>query len=133
MVRRNREQVMANIEENDLVVLGSGKAGKLLAWTLAAEGKRVAVIERQYVGGACPNIACLPSKNIIHSAKVASYARRGAEFGIAPSPPPIDMIAVRHRKRRMADDEVAFHLPKYRQTGAQLVIGRGPSVGPPPP
>jgi pyruvate/2-oxoglutarate dehydrogenase complex dihydrolipoamide dehydrogenase (E3) component len=121
---------MADIEEYDLVVLGSGKAGKLLAWTLASDGKRVVVIERQYVGGACPNIACLPSKNVIHSAKVASYARRGAEFGIAPSPRPIDMVAVRDRKRRMVDDEVEFHLQKYRETGAELVMGRGRFVGP---
>ena len=74
---------MANPEEYDLVVLGSGEAGKILAWTLAAEGQRAAVIERRYLGGSCPNIACLPSKNVIHSAKVASYFRRGAEFGIA--------------------------------------------------
>jgi pyruvate/2-oxoglutarate dehydrogenase complex dihydrolipoamide dehydrogenase (E3) component len=121
---------MTNVEEYDLVVLGSGKAGKLLAWALAPEGKRVAVIERQYVGGACPNIACLPSKNIIHSAKVASYSRRGAEFGIAPPSRPIDMVAVRERKRRMVDDEIAFHLQKYRETGAELIMGRGRFIAP---
>src|ERR1700731_1021367 len=69
-------------EEYDLVVLGSGAGSKLTAWTLAKQGKRVAVIERKYIGGSCPNIACLPSKNIVHSAKVASYFRRGKEFGI---------------------------------------------------
>ena len=58
----------SNPESYDLVVLGSGAGGKLLAWTSARKGQRVAVIERKYVGGACPNIACLPSKNIIHSA-----------------------------------------------------------------
>ena len=121
---------MATIEEYDLVVLGSGKAGKLLAWSLATEGRRVAVVERQYVGGACPNIACLPSKNVIHSAKVASYARRGAEFGIAPSPRPIDMVAVRDRKRRMVEDEVKLHLQKYRQSGAELIMGRGCFIAP---
>jgi pyruvate/2-oxoglutarate dehydrogenase complex dihydrolipoamide dehydrogenase (E3) component len=56
---------MANVEEYDIVVLGSGAAGKLLAWTLGAEGKRVAIIERKYIGGACPNIACLPSKSLV--------------------------------------------------------------------
>ena len=121
---------MFEIEQYDLVVLGSGKAGKLLAWTLAAEGARVAVVERQYVGGSCPNIACLPSKNVIHSAKVASYMRRGAEFGIAPGSRPIDMVAVRDRKRKMVDKEVEFHLQKYRETGAELVMGRGRFVGP---
>ncbi|MGZ3378807.1 MAG: mercuric reductase, partial [Isosphaeraceae bacterium] len=55
----------------------------MLAWTLATQGKRSVVVERLYIGGSCPNIACLPSKNVIHSAQVASYFRRGAEFGIA--------------------------------------------------
>ena len=73
---------MSKPEEYDVVVLGSGAGGKLLSWTLASEGKRTAVIERKYLGGSCPNIACLPSKNVIHTAKVASYFRRGKEFGI---------------------------------------------------
>ena len=49
-------------EEYDVVVLGSGAGGKLIAWTLAKKGMKTAVIERKYVGGSCPNIACLPSK-----------------------------------------------------------------------
>jgi pyruvate/2-oxoglutarate dehydrogenase complex dihydrolipoamide dehydrogenase (E3) component len=56
-------------EDYDLVILGSGAGSKLLAWTFAERGQRVAAIERKYVGGACPNIACLPSKNIIHTAQ----------------------------------------------------------------
>ena len=63
-------------EEYDLVILGSGAAGKLISWTLAKKGMKTAVVERKYVGGACPNIACLPSKNVIHSAKVASLFYR---------------------------------------------------------
>jgi hypothetical protein len=70
-------------EEFDLVILGGGTGGTIGAWTFASQGHRVLVIERKYVGGSCPNIACLPSKNIIHSAKVASYLRRSEEFGIA--------------------------------------------------
>jgi len=69
-------------EEYDLVILGSGAGAKLLAWTFAAKGQRVAAIERKYVGGACPNIACLPSMNIIHTAQVAHYVRNSEEFGI---------------------------------------------------
>jgi pyruvate/2-oxoglutarate dehydrogenase complex dihydrolipoamide dehydrogenase (E3) component len=57
-------------EEFDLVILGSGTGSTIAAWTFAGEGKQVAVVERKYIGGSCPNIACLPSKNIIHSAKV---------------------------------------------------------------
>jgi hypothetical protein len=58
------------------LVLGSGAGGKLLAWHLASTGRRVAVIERRWIGGSCPNIACLPSKNEIWTAKVADFLRQ---------------------------------------------------------
>jgi pyruvate/2-oxoglutarate dehydrogenase complex dihydrolipoamide dehydrogenase (E3) component len=64
------------------LILGGGTGSTIAAWTFAKQGQRVAAIDRKYVGGSCPNIACLPSKNIIHSAKVASYFRRSEEFGI---------------------------------------------------
>jgi len=67
----------------NLLILGDGAGGTIAAWTFAQRGQRVAVIERKYIGGSCPNIACLPSKNVIHSAKVASYLRRSEKFGIA--------------------------------------------------
>ena len=67
-------------EEFDPVILGGGTGSTLAAWKFAGHGKRVAVIERKYIGGSCPNIACLPSKNIIHSAKIASYLRRSKEY-----------------------------------------------------
>ena len=69
---------MPHPEEYDVVVLGSGAPGKLIAWTLASRGQRVAVVERRYVGGSCPNIACLPSKNIIHGAKVGELFPPGS-------------------------------------------------------
>ncbi|MBN9522716.1 FAD-dependent oxidoreductase [bacterium] len=114
-------------EDYDLVVLGSGAGGKLLSWALASKGQRVAVVERKYVGGSCPNIACLPSKNVVHSAKVASYLRR-EEFGVRGGS--IDMAAVRARKRKMVDGLVAVHLEKYRENGAELVMGSGRFVAP---
>src|SRR5882724_3150683 len=90
-----------SLEEFDLVILGGGTGGTVAAWTFATQGQRVAVIERKYVGGSCPNIACLPSKNVIHSAKVASYLRRSEELGITKDNWKIDMPAVRERKRKM--------------------------------
>src|ERR1700727_671292 len=69
------------LEEYDLVILGGGTGATVAAWTFASQGKRVAVIERKYIGGSCPNIACLPSKNIIHSAKVGANVREGKELG----------------------------------------------------
>jgi hypothetical protein len=70
------------VENFDLLILGGGTGSTIAAWTFTGEGMRVAAIDRKYIGGSCPNIACLPSKNIIHSAKVASYFRRSREFGI---------------------------------------------------
>jgi pyruvate/2-oxoglutarate dehydrogenase complex dihydrolipoamide dehydrogenase (E3) component len=117
-------------EKYDLVVLGSGEGGKYLAWTMARKGQKVAVIERRWVGGSCPNIACLPSKNIIHSAKVASYFYRSEEFGISKDNVRINMPAVRERKRKMVSGLVDMHLDLYKQSGAELVMGSGRFVGP---
>ena len=117
-------------EAFDLVVLGSGEAGKYLAWTLARQGRKVVVIERKWIGGACPNMACLPSKNIIHSAKVASYFFRSEEFGISKDNVRIDMAAVRERKRRMVTGLVDLHLDIFKKSGAELVLGSGRFVAP---
>ena len=88
-------------EDYDLVILGDGTGATLAAWTFASLGQRVAVVERKYIGGSCPNIACLPSKNIVQSARVASYFRRGKEFGAMTDSFHIDMPVVRERKRAM--------------------------------
>jgi pyruvate/2-oxoglutarate dehydrogenase complex dihydrolipoamide dehydrogenase (E3) component len=103
-------------EEFDLVILGGGTGSTIAAWTFAGEGKRVAVAERKYVGGSCPNIACLPSKNIIHSAKIASYFRRSTEFGIRHDGFAIDMAEVRERKRGMVRGLNDMYMENYRNT-----------------
>src|SRR5262245_17867359 len=119
-----------DLEEYDLVVLGSGTGSKIAAWTFAEQGQRVALIERKYIGGSCHNIACLPSKNIIHSAKVASYVRRSGEFGIAIDGFRINMSAVRERKRRMVSHSIDIHLDIFRKTGVELILGAGRFIGP---
>jgi pyruvate/2-oxoglutarate dehydrogenase complex dihydrolipoamide dehydrogenase (E3) component len=119
-----------NPEDYDLIVLGCGEGGKYLAWTFAKQGKRVAVIERKLIGGACPNIACLPSKNIIHSAKVANHFRRGKEFGMVTNDFKVDMVAVRQRKRDMVDGLVKIHLDNFKATGAELIMGSGRFIAP---
>jgi pyruvate/2-oxoglutarate dehydrogenase complex dihydrolipoamide dehydrogenase (E3) component len=120
---------VAQIENFDLVVLGSGR-GRFLAWSLASQGKRTAVVERRYVTGSCPSIACLPSKYLIHRAKVASYFRRASEFGIAPGAWKVDMNAIREGKRKMVDGMVAFNHERYRENGTEFVMGEGRFVGP---
>ncbi|GJE43718.1 FAD-dependent oxidoreductase [Methylobacterium soli] len=117
-------------EHFDVLILGSGQGGKLLAWHLGHAGRRVAVVERRWVGGSCPNIACLPSKNEIWSAKVAHLVRNAARFGTITGPVTTDMEAVRQRKRAMVEGEVAFHLKAYGDAGVDLVMGSGRLVAP---
>jgi pyruvate/2-oxoglutarate dehydrogenase complex dihydrolipoamide dehydrogenase (E3) component len=113
-----------------MVVLGSGEAGKHLAWSFGSRGKRIAVVERRYVGGSCPNIACLPSKNVIHSAEVANLVRRSSEFGVALGNWKIEMRGVYERKQKMVEEEIAFHRSKYREAGVEFVNAQGRFVGP---
>jgi pyruvate/2-oxoglutarate dehydrogenase complex dihydrolipoamide dehydrogenase (E3) component len=127
---RTENVASTNVEDYDLVVLGSGEGSKFLAWTLARQGKRVAVVEQRWIGGSCPNIACLPSKNIIHSAKVASYFKRAEEFGIATSGYTVDMAKVTDRKRTMVKGLVDIHVRNFESSGVDFVLGRGYFVAP---
>src|SRR5262245_19847992 len=126
----SRSTAKGAAEEYDLVILGGGTGSTIAAWTFAGQGQHVAVIERKYIGGSCPNIACLPSKNIIHGAKVASYFRRSEEFGIAKQPFTLDMSAVRGRKRKMVSALNDLYLDNYRKTGAELILGSGRFIAP---
>jgi pyruvate/2-oxoglutarate dehydrogenase complex dihydrolipoamide dehydrogenase (E3) component len=121
---------MSEIERFDVLVFGSGTGGKLTAWVSAKEGLRTAVVERGLVGGACPNIACLPTKNVIHSAKVADFVRHDRDFGSGTAPASVDIAEVRARKRRMVDGLVSTHIDKYKESGTELVFGEGSFVGP---
>lgn len=117
-------------EDYDLVILGGGTGSTVAAWTFASEGKRVAIIDRKYIGGSCPNIACLPSKNIIHSAKVASYVRQSKEFGLTLDGFTVDMSGVRERKRNMVSGLNEMYLENYRNTGAEFILGTGRFIAP---
>ena len=121
---------MPATDHYEALVIGSGESGKYIAWTMAKACHRTAVIERKLIGGSCPNIACLPSKNIIHSAKVASFMRRGAEFGLALGAPAVNMPGVQLRKRKMVEDLVNIHLDRYKASGAELIMGEARFVGP---
>lgn len=112
-----------NTENYQNVVIGSGEGGKYLAWHLAASGQKTAVIERRYIGGSCPNVNCLPSKNEIWSAKVNHLVYRGSDFGSTAVPGPVNMAVVRQRKRAMVEGLIAMHLERYETTGAELIMG----------
>ena len=112
---------MSQPERIETLVLGSGNGGMYLAWHMARSGRRTAVVERRWIGGSCPNINCLPSKNEIWSAKVADLLHRGASFGAETDSVPIDMSRVRQRKRDMVKSEIAAVLQQYESSGAELI------------
>ena len=105
------------------LVIGSGVAGKILAWTLASQGQKTVVVERAMVGGACPNIACLPSKNVIFSAKAVSLVDPIKGLGVVTGSLGVDMAGVARRKRQMVAELVEIHLSKFKASGAELVMG----------
>src|SRR5215472_14471139 len=121
---------MPQSEHLEVLVLGSGTGGKLIAWYMAQSGRSTAVVERHWVGGSCPNIACMPSKNEISSAKVAHFARQGGDYGTVTGPVTVDMATVRRRKREMVERQVAKHLQIYQARGAELIMGSGRFVAP---
>src|SRR6185437_5288546 len=121
---------MSQPERFETLVLGSGEGGKYLAWHMAKAGQRTAVVERRWIGGSCPNINCLPSKNEIWSAKVADLARHAARFGTMTGPVAIDMAKVRQRKRAMVEGLIAMHLENYKASGAELIMGSGRFLAP---
>jgi pyruvate/2-oxoglutarate dehydrogenase complex dihydrolipoamide dehydrogenase (E3) component len=121
---------MADSEKVENFILGGGEPGKYIAWELAREGRRAVVVERAMIGGSCPNIACLPSKNVIHSANVADVIRHAAEYGQRIGPVATDMAGVRRRKREMVDGLVEIHRKRFAANELEFLLGEGRFVAP---
>ena len=121
---------MPQPEHVEMLVLGSGEAGKFLAWHMAKAGHHSAVIERKLIGGSCPNTNCLPSKNEIWSAKIADLVHHADRFGMVTGASSVDMAKVLKRKRDMVDGLIAMHLDRYKSSGAELIMGTGRFIAP---
>jgi phytoene dehydrogenase-like protein len=113
-----------NIEHVHNLVIGSGVGGKILTWTLAKQGQKTVVIERSMVGGSCPNVACLPSKNVIYSAKAVSLVHPTRGLGVVRP----DGNARRHAVHRAPRRDL--HPPDRGRRISRPV--RKPSLGPAP-
>ncbi|MGU3451956.1 FAD-dependent oxidoreductase [Methylobacterium sp. 391_Methyba4] len=121
---------MTESEAYDVVILGSGQGGKRLAWHFGKAGKKTAVVERRWIGGSCPAVACMPSKNEIWSARVAHVVRNAASFGTIVDDTRTDMRRVQDRKQAMVEREIVAHQDAYAESGAELIMGTGCFVGP---
>jgi pyruvate/2-oxoglutarate dehydrogenase complex dihydrolipoamide dehydrogenase (E3) component len=111
-------------EDFDSIVIGAGQAGPALAARLAGAGERVALIERQHLGGTCVNVGCMPTKTMVASAYAAWIAREGARFGVRTGAVSVDMPRVRARK-----DEVVMtargNLTRWMENTAGVTLIRG--------
>src|SRR5437868_12318103 len=112
-----------NAEHFQNLIIGIVASGKLLGWTLASQRQKTVVVERAMVGGSCPNVACLPSKNVIHSAKAVSLVDPKRGLGVVTGNIRVDMAAVARRKWKMVNELVEIHLGNFKASGAELVMG----------
>ncbi len=118
-------------EHFDAIILGTGQAGKPLALNLAGAGRKIAVIERDHVGGTCVNVGCTPTKTMVASARVAYLARRAADFGIHCGPVTIDMAQVRRRKQAIVDDfRTGGQRRLEKADNVELIFGEGRFTAP---
>jgi probable pyridine nucleotide-disulfide oxidoreductase len=117
-------------EHYEFAVVGGGEGGKTLAARMASAGRRVVMIEKGMVGGTCINVACIPTKIMDKSAKVAELARRAAEFGIRLGFDGVDPIGVRDRKPAAVAEMVARNQANFDRSGMTLLIGTARFIGP---
>jgi pyruvate/2-oxoglutarate dehydrogenase complex dihydrolipoamide dehydrogenase (E3) component len=113
----------------DAIVIGAGQAGVPLTTDLAAAGWRVALVEREHVGGTCVNEGCTPTKTMVASGRVAYLVRRAADFGVRAGPVEIDMGVVRQRKRDIVDEFRTGNEQRVADSGAELLMGTARFTG----
>jgi pyruvate/2-oxoglutarate dehydrogenase complex dihydrolipoamide dehydrogenase (E3) component len=117
-------------EHYDTIVIGTSQGGRFLPAELAKAGQRVALVERDQLGGVCVNNGCTPTKTMVASARIAQQARRGIEFGVRTGPVSVDLAAVRERKRAMVAGARENYASRLAQDGLDLIEGEARFTGP---
>lgn len=113
-----------NVEDVDLLVVGGGKAGKSLAMDRAKAGWNVVMVERDKIGGTCINVACIPTKALVGSARAMTAAHRAAEMGVdIGGEPSIALDRLRRHKESVVDGMVAAHKKLFADSGMDFVLG----------
>jgi pyruvate/2-oxoglutarate dehydrogenase complex dihydrolipoamide dehydrogenase (E3) component len=113
-----------NVEDVDLLVVGGGKAGKSLAMDRAKAGWSVVMVERDKIGGTCINVACIPTKSLVASARTLIAARHAGEFGVdVGGEPSISLDGLRRHKESVVDAMVTAHEKMFADSGMDFVLG----------
>ena len=114
----------------DTIVIGGGQAGIPLAHALADAGRKVALVERNHLGGSCVNFGCTPTKSVLASARVAHLARRAAEFGLVVPKVEVDFPAVLERaKRILLESRNSLEEGLEKDDNPELIRGHAEIVG----
>jgi len=121
---------MSTVEQFEYVFLGGGKGGKTLAMELAKAGKRVAVVEEGMIGGSCINVACIPSKALIQTARIMHAVQSADILEGAAHDAKVDMTQVHRRVREVVDGMVDINAKAFEASGFDLILGTGRFVGP---
>jgi pyruvate/2-oxoglutarate dehydrogenase complex dihydrolipoamide dehydrogenase (E3) component len=115
----------------DLLVVGGGTAGLVSAMGAAGLGARVALVERNLLGGDCLNTGCVPSKALLRSARAAADARRAPELGVRTGEVEVDFASVMRRMReRRADISPHDSAERLRAAGVDVHFGEARFIGP---
>jgi pyruvate/2-oxoglutarate dehydrogenase complex dihydrolipoamide dehydrogenase (E3) component len=124
---------MSDTERYDAIVIGGGKGGKTLAMYLGRRNEKVALIERDpmMIGGGCINVACIPTKTFIASARLVHSIRRAAEFGIKVEGVSVDWMGVRKRVEEVVTEMRALNLKNFTSfPSLDFILGTGRLDGP---
>lgn len=113
----------------DLIILGGGPAGYLAAERAGHGGLKTLLIEQRQLGGVCLNEGCVPSKTLLHSAKLLDYARHGAAYGVTTQGAALDQKAVIARKNQIVRNLVAGIKAQLKASHVTIKDGRGEILG----
>lgn len=113
-----------SVEDVDLLVVGGGKAGKSLAMDRAKAGWRVVMVERDKIGGTCINVACIPTKALVGSARTLLTARGAAQMGVeVDGEPAVSLELLRGHKESVVGGMVSAHEEMFAASGMDFVLG----------
>ena len=113
----------------DVIVLGGGPGGYLVAERAGQAGLKTLCIEARAFGGVCLNEGCIPSKTLLNSAKIYDHALHGAKFGVSASGVSIDQKAVIQRKNKVVDTLVSGVKAALKAHGVTMIQGYGEILG----